>query len=105
MALLVVAIAWLWPAVSFAVQPLLIDDSYTESAGVGVNQVHGKRATIHVSSRFTGFLWFDLSTLPAGTTSANIEKVTLSLFVTRSSVRAPGSFDIRLVTGPWNEST
>ena len=98
MALLVVTVAFAWPAVSFAVQATLTDDSYTVSAGTQVNTGHGTKSTILVSPTTTGFLQFDLSTLPAGTTSANIEIATLTLFVTRDKVPTPGSFDVKLVT-------
>ena len=93
------AVALVWPADSFAVQATLTDDSFTVLTGAQSSHVHGTKTNIHVSSTSTGFLQFDLSTLPAGTTSANIEKATLSLFVTRRTVKAAGSFDIRLVTG------
>lgn len=99
------AVALAWPADSFAVPATLTDDSFTVSAGAQASHVHGNKSTIHVSPTSTGFLQFDLSTLPAGTTSANIEKATLSLYVTRHTMKSAGTFDVRMVTGAWNEAT
>jgi hypothetical protein len=99
------AVALAWPADSFAVPATLTDDSFTVSTGAQASHVHGTKSTIHVSPTSTGFLQFDLSTLPAGTTSANIEKATLSLYVTQHTVKAAGTFDVRMVTGAWNETT
>lgn len=46
---------------------------------------------------------FDLTTLPSGTTSANIAGATLSLFVNK--VGAPGTVNISVAAGAWSEST
>jgi hypothetical protein len=92
-----------WPVHALAVQGTLMDDSYTVSSGGQANNVQGAKATILVSPTANGFFQFDLSTLPSGTTSADITKATLTLFA--SKVTTPGTFDVKLVTGAWNEST
>ena len=46
---------------------------------------------------------FDLSSLPAGTTGANVAKATLVLFVNR--VTAAGNVNFSLANGGWKEST
>jgi len=55
------------------------------------------------SSIQTTFLKFDLSSVPAGYTGANIAKATLRLYV--SNVTAAGSFNVHLVGGNWSEKT
>src|SRR5271169_1175414 len=66
---------------------------------------YGTLTTINVggATPFTGLIQFDLTTLPAGTTSAQISKATLYLFV--HSVGAPGSININAATGVWQELT
>src|SRR5258708_15145501 len=49
------------------------------------------------------FIRFDLSVLPSGLQASNINKATLRLFLANVSVG--GTFDVRLVTGIWNEKT
>jgi len=49
------------------------------------------------------FLKFDLSTLPAGTTGANVAKATLVLF--DIAVQSTGTFDVVAVNGAWHEHT
>jgi hypothetical protein len=100
-AALAAAIGFASPSVASAVQGVLLEDAYTSSKRP--NTKFGSANTIVINRARTGFLLFDLSTLPAGSTGSNISKATLTLFV-RGAVKAPGSFDIKLVTGPWNES-
>src|SRR5260370_14845991 len=49
------------------------------------------------------YIRFDLSVLPSGLQATNINKATLRLFLANVSVG--GTFDVRLVTGIWNEKT
>lgn len=49
----------------------------------------------------TVFLRIDLSSLPAGVTSASISKATLKVYV--GSVLAVGSFNVNRVPSAWNE--
>lgn len=46
---------------------------------------------------------FDLSTLPSGTTSTNIDRATLVLFV--KSVSSAGTINISTANGSWTEYT
>jgi hypothetical protein len=64
----------------------------------------GVLQTINVggASGFQGLVQFDLSTLPAGTTSSNISKATLVLFV--KAVNAAGTVNISTANGAWTES-
>jgi len=46
---------------------------------------------------------FDLSSLPSGVTSSQLNKGTLSLFVT--GFTTGGTFDVYLVNAPWSEAS
>ena len=48
-------------------------------------------------------LQYDLSSLPSGVTSSQLNKATLSLFVT--GFTTGGTFDVYLVNAPWNEGS
>ena len=63
--------SFLWPGVSFAVQAILTDDTYTDTgsstSNFGTNAVvKVKASTLKSTNTQTGFIKFDLSTLPAG---------------------------------------
>jgi hypothetical protein len=100
-----VVLGYVCPAVSLAVNATLLDDTYTLSTGLQARQIQGSKSTILISPTTTGFLRFDLSTLPDGVTSANIKKATLTLFVTPGTLKTTGLFDVNLVTSAWNEQT
>jgi hypothetical protein len=70
----------------------------------GTARNYGIQQTIAVgsSNAFQGLVQFDLSTLPAGTTSANIARATLVLFV--KTVTASGTVNISAANGAWTES-
>jgi hypothetical protein len=80
-------------------------DSYTNSAKATTN--FGIASTLGVSSAAgsiqTTYIKFDLSSIPAGYTSANVAKATLKLYV--NSVTTAGSFNVDYVTGSWAEKT
>ncbi|MGH7766318.1 MAG: DNRLRE domain-containing protein, partial [Candidatus Binatia bacterium] len=101
LALLAVAVEFSRPAVSFAVQAILLDDAYTKSTYP--TSKFGTKLTVVVSSVTTGLLHFDLSSLPAGVTSDNVKSATLTLFA-RGTVKA-GTFKIMRVAGAWLEPT
>lgn len=63
----------------------------------------GTLGTVNIGGGSRGYLQFDLSSLPAGTTAANISKATLLLFVNR--VVVAGSIDVNAAGGAWSEST
>jgi hypothetical protein len=80
---------------------VLKDDTYTQTGTP--NQNFGTNANLRVASGVNSYLKFDLSNLPPGTSANDVAKVTLRLWV--NTVTTPGSFDIRRITGVWNEST
>ncbi len=106
---LLIAISILLPSLSFAVEATLTDDAYTYSGSRTANTRYGTQPILSVRGAPGGaalkrsFLKFDLSTLPAGTTGANVQKATLKLYVNK--LTASGSFDIAKVTADWNETT
>jgi len=65
----------------------------------------GAAATVNVGgpTDFQGLLQFDLSTLPVGTTSAQVSNASLRLFVNK--IGTSGSVDIYAANGSWLEST
>jgi hypothetical protein len=56
-----------------------------------------------LSQPTSGLVQFDLSQLPPGTTSGEVQKATLTLFV--RSVTTPGTININLANGIWTESS
>jgi hypothetical protein len=45
---------------------------------------------------------FDLNALPSGTGGSGVQKAVLTLFV--SKITAPGTINVAVANGPWNES-
>jgi hypothetical protein len=80
-------------------------DSHTNTASPATN--FGNAATLEVvnsaTSIQTTYIKFDLSSVPAGYSSANVAKATLKLFV--SAVPSAGSFNVDVVNGSWTEKT
>ena len=76
-------------------------DAYTNSAAPTTN--YGAATTLNVESTQTSYITFDLSSIPAGYTSANIAKASLKLYV--NGVGTAGSFNVDYVEGAWNETT
>jgi hypothetical protein len=89
------------PAIACAQYAPLTQDSYV-APGNATN--FGSAATVNVGgpNAAEALVQFDLTTLPAGTTSANVAKATLTLFV--SKVGAPGAVNISVANGPWTEA-
>jgi outer membrane lipoprotein-sorting protein len=56
---------------------------------------------IHGNNNQRGFVKFDFSTLPTGTTGNSIANAALRLYV--SNVGTAGSFNVQTVNGAWNE--
>ena len=79
----------------------LKDDAYTQSSTP--NQNFGTNANLRVATGVNSHLKFDLSSLPSGTSANDIAKATLKLWV--NTVTTTGSFDVRRITGVWNEAT
>src|SRR5271157_1400457 len=80
-------------------------DAYTNSADPTIN--YGAAVTLGVVSSTpsiqTTYVQFDLSSIPAGYTSANVAKATLKLYV--NAVATAGSFNVDYVNGAWTEKT
>lgn len=77
-------------------------DAYTNTASPTTN--FGTAATLNLQSASqTSYIQFDLSSIPAGYTSANIAKASLKLYV--NAVAMPGSFNVDFVDGAWSEKT
>lgn len=78
------------------------DDAYTSTATPTTN--FGAKTTLGVvSPSQSAYIQFDLSSIPAGYTSASIAKATLKLYV--NTVPAAGSFNVDFVNGTWSEKT
>jgi hypothetical protein len=96
----------LLPGQSYGTQATLTDDATViskKSSSTGSDKSLRVVGPLTDSSDQEALLKFDLSTLPAGATSSNIAKATLTLFV--SKVQKAGTFDVVAVTGTWNEAT
>jgi hypothetical protein len=75
-------------------------DAYTNTADPTTN--YGAKPLLDVESASqNAYVQFDLSSLPASYTSANITKATLKLYV--NTVTTAGSFNVDFVNGAWSE--
>src|SRR5260370_818604 len=77
----------------------LLADANTNSAQPTSN--FGILQTVAVDSTHRGLLNFNLGTLPPGTTSGQVAKATLTLWV--KSMARVGGIDIKSVAGAWGE--
>ena len=100
--LFVLGVAALLPAAASAAEAALTGDAFFASGNAGH---FGASPTVNVGgpSVFQGLFQFDLSTLPAGTTAAQVSIASLRLYVNR--IGSPGSVDIFAANGAWTEST
>src|SRR5271156_2316631 len=85
------------PAV--AVEATLVADAHVNSALPAVNS--GAISNLNVGGGYTALLQFDLSTLPAGTTAAQVSRATLRLYCNRMDTA--GSVSVQRVNGSWGE--
>ena len=77
-------------------------DAYRNTVDPATN--YGAKTLLNVESASqTTYIRFDLSSIPADCSGANITKATLKLYV--NSVTAAGSFNVDYVTGTWAETT
>src|SRR5437764_8109837 len=91
------------PQVSLAQQGTLTDDT---TVTIKKNDNHGTDETLRIEAgngdASNVFVKFKLtSSLPAGTTAADVSKATLKLFV--GKLHTAGSFDVFRVLSPWSE--
>jgi hypothetical protein len=78
------------------------DDAYINTASPTTN--YGSAVTLGVvSPAQTTYIRFDLSSIPAGYTGANVAKASLKIYV--NAVTAAGSFNVDFVNGTWSEKT
>jgi hypothetical protein len=89
------------PCLALATQALLTDDAYTDATRP--TQKFGGSGSLSINGNSTAFIKVNLTTLPAGTTGADIDKATLIVFV--NTVTRAGAFDVVQVTSAWDEST
>lgn len=89
-------------SVSLLAQITPSGDAYTNTALPTTN--FGDKPLLDVQrSTQTAYIQFDLSSLPAGYTSANLAKATLKLYV--NAAPSAGSFNVDFVNGGWTEKT
>jgi|GEM_PF-1234444 len=87
--------------VAMATDATIVADASVSSARPNLN--FGSLSNIYVGNGNTALIRFNLSSsLPAGTTAAQIGHATLRLYVNR--VNAPGSINLQPVTSTWDES-
>jgi hypothetical protein len=86
-------------SIANAAQVALIGDASVSTARPSTN--FGTLANLYVGNGNSAYLQFDLSSLPAGTTSSQIARATLTVFVNR--VNAAGSVSLAPVTSAWSE--
>jgi len=94
------AVVVLTACVARATEAVVAGDTYVSSSFPAIN--FGYQSNLHVNSNSTALLQFDLSSLPAGTTAAQIGKATLKLYVNRINVS--GAVSVLPVTSSWSES-
>lgn len=90
----------LWSVAALGQQATLIADVHVTRAYPAAN--YGGLSNLYVGNGATSLLLFDLSTLPAGTTSAQVARATLRLYVNR--VNAAGDVALQTVGSPWAET-
>src|ERR1700760_3619443 len=84
---------------ALAVEATLVADAHVNSARPAVNS--GAISNLNVGGGYTALLQFDLTTLPAGTTAAQVSRATLRLYCNRMD--AAGSVSVQPVNGSWGE--
>jgi hypothetical protein len=84
---------------AFAVEATLVADAHVNSARPAVNS--GAISNLNVGGGYTALLQFDLSTLPAGTTAAQVSRATLRLYCNRMDTA--GLVSVQPANGAWGE--
>jgi hypothetical protein len=100
-AIAVAAVAGILCLPAHALDATLAADAHVSGTTPAAN--FGALATVNVGGGAVGLVRFDLSTLPAGTTAAQVVKATLVLYVNR--VGAAGAVEVQTVFSPWGEAT
>jgi hypothetical protein len=95
------AIMALSAAAAHATEGVVVADAYVNSAHPTTN--YGNLSNLYVNSAGTALIQFDLSSLPAGTTSSQIGAAYLRLYVNR--INTSGLVSVQPITGSWSESS
>src|SRR5882762_6630160 len=82
-----------------AVEATLVADAHVNSARPTANS--GAISNLNVGGGYTSLLQFDLSTLPSGTTAAQVSRATLRLYCNRMDTA--GQISVQPVSGAWDE--
>ena len=78
------------------------DDAYTASSSPTSNYGTGSQLNV-IGPGVNSYIRFDLTALPTGLTSSNVNKATLRLNI--NGVTTSGTFGVYLVTGSWTDGT
>src|SRR5437773_6089139 len=103
-ALVLVAFSLLFSRTILAQDARLTGDASVSSGAPNTN--NGGSATMIIRGGATvhrGFIKFDLSNLPLGTTASQVAKAVLTVYV--ASLGGAGSMNVVVVNGAWNEGT
>jgi hypothetical protein len=84
---------------AFAVEATLVADAHVNSARPTANS--GAISNLNVGGGYTALLQFDLSTLPGGTTAAQVSRATLRLYCNRMDTA--GQVSLQPLSGGWDE--
>lgn len=82
-----------------AIDAVLIADTHVNSARPAANS--GAISNLNVGGGYTALLQFDLGSLPAGTTPAQISRALLRLYCNRADT--PGSISLQSINSDWGE--
>ncbi len=86
-------------AMAHGVTATLVADAHVTGAQAGMN--FGTLTNLEVGNGYTTLVAFDLSTLPSGTTAAQVSRATLRLFANR--VDTAGTLTLQPLQGTWGE--
>lgn len=94
------AVVWLaFAGVAHGIEAPLVADAHVNSARPVANS--GAISNLNVGGGYTSLVQFDLSALPAGTTSSQVSRALLRLYCNRADT--PGLVSIQPVTSAWGE--
>jgi hypothetical protein len=83
-------------------QTLAVSGDTFVSPGTTANYSTSPTVNVGGAGNYQGLIQFDLSGLPAGTSSASVSKASITLFVNK--LGSPGAIDIYAANGSWTEA-
>ena len=86
---------------AYATDATMAGDAHVNSAHPTTN--YGRLSNLYVGNGGTALIQFNLTSLPAGTTAAQIGKATVKLYVNR--INTSGLVSVQPVTSSWSESS